>query len=88
MGKLVSPGAPKLLVQAAIGVVSEPALVPAGAEGVLEAASDGSVLVLGLSERWRAEDAAASARLHLGAHSHPDAAGAGRDRSRLKAGKK
>jgi DNA-binding SARP family transcriptional activator len=44
-----------LVVQAALGIVAEPALVPAGAEGVLEAADGASLLVLGLSERWRAE---------------------------------
>jgi DNA-binding SARP family transcriptional activator len=44
-----------LVVQAALGIVAEPALVPPGVEGVLAAANDGSLLVLGLSERWRAE---------------------------------
>jgi DNA-binding SARP family transcriptional activator len=44
-----------LVVQAALGIVAEPALVPAGVEGVLEAAADASLIVIGLSERWRAE---------------------------------
>jgi hypothetical protein len=44
-----------LVVQAALGIVAEPALVPPGVDGVLAAAHDGSLLVLGLSERWRAE---------------------------------
>jgi DNA-binding SARP family transcriptional activator len=44
-----------LVVQAALGIVAEPALVPAGPAGVLEAAADASLVVLGLSERWRAE---------------------------------
>lgn len=44
-----------LLVQQVVGIVTEPALVPAGTAGVLEAAADGRLLVIGLSNRWRAE---------------------------------
>jgi DNA-binding SARP family transcriptional activator len=44
-----------LVVQTALGIVAEPALVRAGPVGVLEAAADASLVVLGLSERWRAE---------------------------------
>jgi DNA-binding SARP family transcriptional activator len=53
-----------LAVQAAVGVVAEPALVRPGAEGVLEAAADASLLVVGLSERWRSEGLG-EARLEL-----------------------
>jgi DNA-binding SARP family transcriptional activator len=42
-----------LAVQAAVGIVAEPALVALGAEGMLEASQDASLLVMGLSERWR-----------------------------------
>jgi hypothetical protein len=44
-----------LLVQQVVGIVTEPVLVPAGAGGVLEAARDARVLVVGLSDRWRTE---------------------------------
>jgi DNA-binding SARP family transcriptional activator len=49
-----------LLVQQVVGIATEPALVPAGIEGVLEAAADGRLLVVGLSSRWRAEGIGAS----------------------------
>jgi hypothetical protein len=55
-----------LLVQQLVGITTEPALVPAGTEGVLEAAADGRLLVVGLSSRWRAEGIGAS-RLALAA---------------------
>lgn len=42
-----------LLVQQVVGIVTEPCLIPAGQAGVLEAAADARLLVLGLSERWR-----------------------------------
>lgn len=42
-----------LLVQQVIGIVTEPRLIPPGQAGVLEAAADARLLVLGLSERWR-----------------------------------
>jgi hypothetical protein len=53
-----------LLVQEVVGIVTEPVLVPAGPEGVRSAVRDASLLVLGLSERWRTEGLGA-ARLEL-----------------------
>jgi DNA-binding SARP family transcriptional activator len=44
-----------LLVQQVVGIVTDPVLVEPGEQGVLEAAHDAGVLVVGLSERWRAE---------------------------------
>ena len=44
-----------LLVQAVVGIVAEPMLVKAGPEGLVSAAHDCSLLVLGLSERWQSE---------------------------------
>jgi DNA-binding SARP family transcriptional activator len=44
-----------MLVQQVVGIVAEPVLVSAGEGGVLEAARDARVLVVGLSERWRTE---------------------------------
>ena len=44
-----------LLVQQVIGIVAEPILVPAGEEGVLAAAREARMLVVGLSERWTSE---------------------------------
>lgn len=44
-----------LLVQQVVGIVTEPVLVPPGEEGVLAAARDARLLVVGLSERWRTE---------------------------------
>ena len=44
-----------LLVQQVIGIVAEPILVPAGEEGVLAAAREARLLVVGLSERWTSE---------------------------------
>jgi DNA-binding SARP family transcriptional activator len=44
-----------LLVQQVVGIVTEPMLVPAGRDGVLDGARDARLLVIGLSERWRAE---------------------------------
>ena len=35
--------------------MTEPVLVPAGQAGVLEAARDARLLVIGLSDRWRTE---------------------------------
>jgi DNA-binding SARP family transcriptional activator len=55
-----------LLVQQVVGIVTEPVLVPAGEEGVLEAARDARLLVVGLSERWRSEGLG-SARLAVAA---------------------
>lgn len=44
-----------LLVQQVVGIVTEPVLVPPGEQGVIEAARDARVLVIGLSDRWRTE---------------------------------
>jgi hypothetical protein len=44
-----------LLVQQLVGIVTEPVLVAPGKDGVLEAASDARLLVIGLSDRWRTE---------------------------------
>ena len=48
--RLLSHGA--LAVQRVLGVDSEPLLVAAGAEGLLEASRDAGLLVVGLSTRW------------------------------------
>jgi DNA-binding SARP family transcriptional activator len=42
-----------LLVQQVVGIVTEPRLIPPGERGVLEAAADARLLVIGLSRRWR-----------------------------------
>jgi hypothetical protein len=44
-----------LLVQQLVGIVTEPVLVPAGQRGMLDAARDARLLVIGLSDRWRTE---------------------------------
>jgi hypothetical protein len=44
-----------LLVQQIVGIVTEPRLIQAGDAGVVEAAADARVLVVGLSDRWREE---------------------------------
>jgi hypothetical protein len=44
-----------LLVQRAVGVVTEPMLVAPGADGVVGAAEEAGLVVSGLSERWRQE---------------------------------
>ena len=44
-----------LLVQQVIGIVTEPVLVRPGEQGVLDAARDARLLVIGLSERWETE---------------------------------
>ena len=44
-----------LLVQQVVGIVTEPMLVPAGEQGVVQASHDARLLVIGLSERWRNE---------------------------------
>jgi DNA-binding SARP family transcriptional activator len=44
-----------LLVQQVVGIVTEPALIPPGDRGVVEAAARARLLVLGLSDRWRDE---------------------------------
>jgi DNA-binding SARP family transcriptional activator len=44
-----------LLVQQVVGIVTEPVMIPPGDRGVVQAAADARVLVVGLSDRWRAE---------------------------------
>jgi DNA-binding SARP family transcriptional activator len=44
-----------LLVQQVVGIVTEPRLIQPGDTGVVEAAADARVLVVGLSGRWREE---------------------------------
>jgi DNA-binding SARP family transcriptional activator len=44
-----------LLVQQVVGIATEPVLVPPGEQGVLEAARDARLLVVGLSDRWSTE---------------------------------
>jgi len=48
-------GRASLMVQQVVGIVTEPLLIPAGEEGVVRAAEDARLLVLGLSDRWRTE---------------------------------
>jgi DNA-binding SARP family transcriptional activator len=48
-------GRASLLVQQVVGIVAEPVLVRPGKDGVLDAARDARLLVIGLSDRWRAE---------------------------------
>ena len=48
-------GRASLLVQQVVGIATEPVLVRAGEVGVLEASRDARLLVVGLSDRWRAE---------------------------------
>ncbi len=44
-----------LLVQQVVGIVTEPVLIPPGDSGVVQAAAGARLLVIGLSDRWRAE---------------------------------
>ena len=44
-----------LAVQRALGVAAEPLLVEQGADGLVQAAEDAALVVLGLSDRWREE---------------------------------
>jgi len=44
-----------MLVQQVVGIVTEPVLIRPGDDGVLEAARDARLLVVGLSDRWRTE---------------------------------
>jgi DNA-binding SARP family transcriptional activator len=48
-------GRASLLVQQVVGIVAEPLLVRPGEGGVLDAARDARLLVIGLSDRWRTE---------------------------------
>lgn len=61
-------GRASLLVQQVIGIDTEPVLVRAGEDGVLAAARDARMLVVGLSDRWRTEGIG-SARLAVAAGS-------------------
>jgi DNA-binding SARP family transcriptional activator len=51
-----------LALQRGLGVHAEPVLVDPGASGILEAAGDAALVVLGLSERW-AQEGIGAARL-------------------------
>jgi DNA-binding SARP family transcriptional activator len=62
-------GRASLMVQQVVGIVSEPVLIPAGEEGVVRAAQDARLLVVGLSDRWRAEGIG-PARLSVAAAVH------------------
>jgi DNA-binding SARP family transcriptional activator len=44
-----------LLVQQVVGITTEPLLIRPGEEGVIEAARDARLVVVGLSDRWRSE---------------------------------
>ncbi|MEA2466959.1 MAG: hypothetical protein QOJ57_1085, partial [Thermoleophilaceae bacterium] len=44
-----------LAVQRTVGIAAEPFLVDPGTDGLLEAAAEGSAVVIGLSSRWRRE---------------------------------
>jgi DNA-binding SARP family transcriptional activator len=44
-----------LLVQQVVGIVTEPLLIRPGEEGVVGAAADARLIVVGLSDRWREE---------------------------------
>jgi DNA-binding SARP family transcriptional activator len=59
-----------LLVQRAVGVATEPLLVPRGGEAVARAAEGGALVVVGLSPRWRAEGLG-EARLELARSARP-----------------
>jgi DNA-binding SARP family transcriptional activator len=58
-----------LLVQQLVGIVTEPVLVPAGGDGLLDAAAGARLLVIGLSDRWRTEGIG-SARVAVAAGAH------------------
>jgi DNA-binding SARP family transcriptional activator len=49
-----------MVLQAAVGIVAEPMLVAPGPAGVISAADDAALVVLGLSERWRVEGVGAA----------------------------
>jgi DNA-binding SARP family transcriptional activator len=59
-----------LLVQRAVGVATEPLLVPRGAEGMVRAAKLAGLIVVGLSDRWRQEGLGAT-RLDVARHARP-----------------
>jgi DNA-binding SARP family transcriptional activator len=62
-------GRASLMVQQVVGIVTEPVLIPAGEEGVVRAAQDARLLVVGLSDRWRTEGIG-PARLSVAAAVH------------------
>jgi DNA-binding SARP family transcriptional activator len=55
-----------LVIQTAVGILAEPALVPPGPASMAGALAGASALVMGLSERWRGEGVG-SARLEVAA---------------------
>jgi hypothetical protein len=59
-----------LLVQRAVGVATEPLLVPPGADGVVRAAEAVGLIVAGLSERWR-QEGLGQTRLELARRARP-----------------
>jgi DNA-binding SARP family transcriptional activator len=61
-----------LAVQRALGVAAEPQVVEPGPQGLLRAAADAGLVVLGLSDRWRA-DGLGTARLALATQARPPA---------------
>jgi DNA-binding SARP family transcriptional activator len=56
-----------MMVQQVVGIVTEPVLVAAGPQGLLEAAESAGLLVVGLSDRWRSEGLG-SVRLNVAAN--------------------
>jgi hypothetical protein len=48
-------GDASLLVQQTVGIETEPVVAEGGRDGILAAAHDVSLLVIGLSDRWRQE---------------------------------
>jgi DNA-binding SARP family transcriptional activator len=58
-----------LVVQQVVGIVTDPLLVPPGDEGVLGAAREARLLVVGLSDRWRSEGIG-RVRLAVAARAH------------------
>jgi hypothetical protein len=59
-----------LMVQQAIGVVTDPVLVEAGHQGLIAATVEAGLLVLGLSPRWR-EEGLGDARLAVARDARP-----------------
>jgi hypothetical protein len=61
-----------LVIQRALGVAAEPLLVPPGVDGLLAAAAESALVVVGLSDRWR-RDGLGPVRLALAAEAPPPA---------------
>jgi len=61
-----------LAVQRALGVAADPLVVEPGPDGLLRAAADAGLVVLGLADRWRA-DGLGTARLALATQAPPPA---------------